>query len=74
MSDQSFTCNDCGTSGSLQWMSEHPCGEVQDVTQFGGRCEDFPCCGHQMGECMPDERYTKAYWLAHPELLEMDEF
>jgi hypothetical protein len=60
--DQTFTCNDCGTTGSLQWMQDHPCGDVQSVNEFGGRCEDYPCCGHQPGECAPQERFTKAYW------------
>lgn len=61
----SFTCNDCGTSGSEQWMRTHDCQSVQDVRQFGGRCEDYPCCGHQLGECEPQESFTKEYWLTH---------
>lgn len=58
----SFTCNDCGTTGSRRWMEQHNCAEVQDVAQFGGRCEDYPCCGHLPGECAPQERFTKEYW------------
>lgn len=61
--DRTYTCNECGTRGSLRWMETHPCQEVQDVAQFGGRCEDYPCCGHPEGECMPSETFTKGYWL-----------
>lgn len=63
MQNKTFTCNTCGTTGSLRWMDQHDCQAVQDVRQFGGHCEDFPCCGHQPGECEPREEYTKAYWL-----------
>lgn len=43
-------------------MDEHDCDGVQNVREFGGRCEDYPCCGHLPGECEPQERFTKAYW------------
>ncbi len=62
MTDRTFTCNQCGTTGSLEWMRDHPCGQIQDVRQFGGRCEDYPCCGHAPGECEPQESHTKGYW------------
>lgn len=57
------TCNECGTVGSPRWMETHNCSAVQDVAQFGGRCEDYPCCGHANGECAPRESFTKEYWL-----------
>ena len=60
--DQTYTCNTCGTTGSLEWMEEHDCQGVQDVNEFGGYCEDYPCCGHLPGECAPQERFTKGYW------------
>jgi hypothetical protein len=59
---RTFTCNECHTTGSLRWMETHDCQGVQDVNQFGGRCEDYPCCGHLDGECAPQERFTKEYW------------
>lgn len=71
--EKTFTCNDCGTTGSLHWMREHPCGEVQAVAEFGGRCEDFPCCGHLPGECAPQERFTKAFWQDRYDRLDPDE-
>lgn len=67
MTSQTFTCNECGATGSLEWMRQHPCQEVQNVRQFGGRCEDYPCCGHLLGECMPQESFTKEYWLRRME-------
>lgn len=64
---QSFTCNACGTSGSLRWMESHPCGHNQDVAAFGGRCEDYPCCGHTDGDgCYALESHTSAYWASNP--------
>lgn len=42
------SCTACGfTSHDLGLIASHSC----DVQQNGGRCEDFPCCGHEMGDC-----------------------
>lgn len=42
------TCEDCGFSSTdLPLVQNHSC----DVTGNGGRCEDFPCCGHEAGDC-----------------------
>lgn len=27
------------------------------------RCEDFPCCGHKLGECEDRPELTKEYWV-----------
>jgi hypothetical protein len=61
---RSFTCNDCGTSGSSRWMESHPCGDIQNIREFGGRCEDYPCCGHVGADsgCSPQESHTSEYW------------
>jgi len=41
-------CNDCGFSSTdLMLVQNHSC----DVVEFGGQCEDFPCCGHERGDC-----------------------
>ena len=32
-------------------------------------CEDFPCCGHQFGECADRPEFTGAYWAKDPHLL-----
>lgn len=42
------TCDDCGFSSTDYHLVErHSC----DVTLNGGRCEDYPCCGHEAGDC-----------------------
>lgn len=42
------TCPTCEfTSTDIALLQNHSC----DVAQNGGRCEDYPCCGHEMGDC-----------------------
>lgn len=42
------TCPTCGfTSADIKLLQNHSC----DVQQNGGRCEDYPCCGHEAGDC-----------------------
>lgn len=42
------TCPDCGfTSKDFYLLRGHSCA----VEEFGGRCEDYPCCGHEAGDC-----------------------
>lgn len=44
----SATCPDCGfTSRDVGLLQSHSC----DIQAQGGRCEDFPCCGHEAGDC-----------------------
>lgn len=65
MSDQAptFTCNQCNTSGSDTWMRTHDCRHNQYVDENGGRCEDYPCCGHTDGDgCRTLESHTSQYW------------
>lgn len=58
-----FTCNDCGVSGSTRWMNTHDCQRNQELDETGGRCEDYPCCGHTDGDgCKTLESHTKDYW------------
>lgn len=41
-------CADCGfRSEDIYLLRHHSC----DVQQQGGRCEDYPCCGHEAGDC-----------------------
>jgi hypothetical protein len=43
-----MTCDECGlTSHDSSLMDNHSC----DVQANGGRCEDYPCCGHEFGDC-----------------------
>lgn len=42
------TCSECGFSTTdAHLLANHSC----DVQSFGGYCEDFPCCGHEAGDC-----------------------
>lgn len=41
-------CEECGfTTRDIGLMNGHSC----DVQGFGGRCEDYPACGHESGDC-----------------------
>jgi len=54
------TCNDCGYSGTVEKVALHSC----DVQNNGGRCEDYPCCGHTDGDgCQTLPEHTSAYWM-----------
>lgn len=45
---QNVTCDDCGLSTrDVALFNNHSC----DVQDNGGVCEDFPCCGHEYGDC-----------------------
>lgn len=45
---QAISCNNCGfTTRDVALFNNHSC----DIQQQGGRCEDFPCCGHEAGDC-----------------------
>lgn len=42
------TCSECGFSTTdVNLLASHSC----DVQENGGRCEDYPCCGHEFGDC-----------------------
>ena len=54
------TCNECGTSGTMEAVKLHDC----DIALNGGRCEDFPACGHTDGDgCQTLESHTADYWM-----------
>ena len=41
-------CSECGfTTRDTYLLAHHSC----DTQANGGRCEDFPCCGHEAGDC-----------------------
>ena len=43
-----MTCDECGFASHDQvLMDSHNCY----VQEHGGRCEDYPCCGHEAGDC-----------------------
>lgn len=42
------TCSECGFStADINLLARHSC----DIQQGGGRCEDYPACGHEAGDC-----------------------
>lgn len=54
------TCDSCGYSGTLDAVRLHDC----NVQSNGGRCEDFPACGHTDGDgCQTLPEHTSEYWL-----------
>lgn len=41
-------CAECGfRSDDIYLLRNHSC----DIQKQGGRCEDYPCCGHEAGDC-----------------------
>jgi hypothetical protein len=45
---RTYSCSECGfATGDIHLLENHSC----DVQSFGGRCEDYPCCGHEAGDC-----------------------
>jgi hypothetical protein len=42
------TCPECGfCTGDTVLYQNHSC----DIQAQGNRCEDYPCCGHEPGDC-----------------------
>lgn len=42
------SCSACGFSTTdIHLLANHSC----EVQAQGGRCEDFPACGHELGDC-----------------------
>ena len=42
------SCDECGfTTTDTHLALNHSC----EITLNGGRCEDYPCCGHEAGDC-----------------------
>jgi len=59
MPEMTVTCNDCSFSGPINAVKVHDCY----VQEQGGRCEDYPCCGHTDGDgCQTRQEHTSDYW------------
>jgi len=53
----------CGAVGTLADLEVHDCA----VQENGGRCEDYPCCGHTDGlGCQTTAAMTGEYWSEGP--------
>ena len=60
------TASCCGFSGTLAAIELHDCA----VQESGGRCEDFPCCGHTDGDgCQTLPSHTSAFYYDNPAFL-----
>jgi hypothetical protein len=60
MSSFEVTCNVCQFSGPIESVKIHSCY----VQEMGGRCEDYPCCGHTDGDgCQTLQSHTSEYWM-----------
>ena len=66
MTDTRYTMtatHDCGFTGTLAALALHSCA----IQEFGGRCEDYPCCGHtDGGGCQTTPEMTSEYWVEGP--------
>ena len=59
-------CETCGFEGAPLAVKVHDC----HVQEMGGRCEDFPACGHTDGDgCQTRPEHTSEYYLANPRLM-----
>lgn len=59
-----FTCDDCDFSGSTHTITAHDCSHESYLASNGGRCEDYPACGHSDGNsCSTEESGTMSFWL-----------
>lgn len=64
-------CTECGfSSDDIYLLRHHSC----EVTKQGGQCEDYPCCGHERGDCNGllygsdesiKERVMKGVWVTY---------
>lgn len=72
------TCNElnpedgtpCGYSGTLAQLELHEHRWVDEDMYPGGRCEDFPCCGHTDGDgCRPLPSHTSEFYHRNPHLM-----
>lgn len=71
MASFQVTCNDCGFSDDVDVVKLHSC----QIHEQGGRCEDYPCCGHTDGDgCQTRLEHTSGYWtemfMNYPEMMD----
>lgn len=59
MSSFTVTCDTCGYQGSIERVQLHAC----HIQESGGRCEDYPACGHTDGDgCQTLPSHTAEFW------------
>ena len=69
--EMTVSCNRCGYSGTIAYVKVHSCY----VQENGGRCEDYPCCGHtDGGGCQTRPEHTSEYWSNLMSSMDPDEY
>lgn len=66
MDDVIVTHDECGFKGTLEAVKVHSCY----VQEQGGRCEDYPCCGHTDGDgCQTRPEHTSQFYYDNPHMM-----
>lgn len=61
---------ECNFEGTIAELELHDCDREADLVAFGGRCEDYPACGHTDGDgCRPLPSHTSDFYYRNPHLL-----
>jgi hypothetical protein len=64
--DEMVATHSCGYTGTLAALELHDC----TIQEQGGRCEDYPCCGHTDGDgCQTLPSHTAEFYYRNPHLL-----
>jgi hypothetical protein len=64
--DQMVATHECGFTGTLAALELHSC----TIQEQGGRCEDYPCCGHTDGDgCQTLPSHTSEFYYRNPQFL-----
>ena len=59
-------CLSCGRRDTIAALALHDC----QIEEQGGRCEDYPCCGHTDGDgCQTLPQHTSDFYARNPHLL-----
>lgn len=60
------TAQCCEFTGTIAQVKLHDCA----IVESGGRCEDYPCCGHTDGDgCQTRPEHTSEFYYRNPHLL-----
>lgn len=60
----------CTFSGTLAALELHEHDWIDQEMYPGGRCEDYPCCGHTDGDgCRPLPSHTSDFYYRNPQFL-----
>lgn len=48
--------------------------DPDDYATTHGHCEDYPCCGHRLGQCRDKPEYHAQHWREMMDKLDPDEY